>query len=548
MAPGITLNPGRRSAPDRDRRGIADNLLCMSVNPGWGGQSFIPASLERLTALRALCRPGAGVEIDGGVGPATIADCARAGANRFTAGSAIFSAPDPAAAYHDLVERVARRGAARVDLSAGRRGVPRARARARRARRGGRRRRTRWSAACWCATSVVVGEGFHVRPGHRARRGRRARRVPARPPGARPPTSASSPARTHGRTPPCADALVAAGVARVVAAAGDPYREVDGRGFAAPPRCRASTSSCADPTVRIGLARAPPERGLPHARRARPPARHLQGGGDARRPHGDAGRRLALDLVARAAARSCTSWRARRARCWSGAAPRSSDDPELTARDVEPARRAPAAAGRVGPRRAPPSPRRASLQTAALGPVLVLVAPDAPADRRAALEAAGVETLAVASLDDGLRALAGARRDVVLCEGGATLAGALLAGGVLDRVAIFVAPLLLGDAEAPGVLAGLAPAAIADALRAGRLEALPSGPDALPCSTPEPAGAAMSLHPVRRAPGREGPVDARAAEGTTSRRLRVQCRGVHRDRPGGRRGAARRARAPTARG
>ncbi len=46
-------------------------------------------------------------------------------------------------------------------------------------------------------------------------------------------------------------------------------------------------------------------------------------------------------------------------------------------------------------------------------------------------------------------------------------------------MAIFVAPLLLGDAEAPGVLAGLAPAAIADALRAGRLEALPSGPDVL---------------------------------------------------------------------
>ena len=67
----------------------------------------------------------------------------------------------------------------------------------------------------------------------------------------------------------------------------------------------------------------------------------------------------------------------------------------------------------------------------------------------------------------------------VLCEGGATLAGALLAGGLVDRVALFVAPLLLGDAEAPPVLAGLAPAAMAGAVRAGALEAVPSGPDVL---------------------------------------------------------------------
>ena len=130
--------------------------------------------------------------------------------------------------------------------------------------------------------------------------------------------------------------------------------------------------------------------------------------------------------------------------------------------------------------------RRARLQasarllaTTALGPVLVLVGPDVPADRRVALEAAGAETQAVATLDEGLRALAARDVTSVLCEGGATLAGALLAGGLLDRVALFVAPLLLGDGEAPGVLAGLAPGAIADAVRAASLEALPSGPDVL---------------------------------------------------------------------
>ena len=106
MAAGVTLNPGTPVALLEEAARYADNLLCMSVNPGWGGQRFIPASLERLSALRRLCRAGAGVEIDGGVGPETIAQCVRAGANRLTAGSAIYAAPDPAAAYHDLVERV----------------------------------------------------------------------------------------------------------------------------------------------------------------------------------------------------------------------------------------------------------------------------------------------------------------------------------------------------------------------------------------------------------------------------------------------------------
>ena len=106
MAPGVTLNPGTPVSAIEAVAPHVDNLLCMSVNPGWGGQAFIPASLDRLRALRALAGAGTGVEIDGGVGPATAADCFLAGANRLTAGSAVFAAPDPAAAYHDLVERI----------------------------------------------------------------------------------------------------------------------------------------------------------------------------------------------------------------------------------------------------------------------------------------------------------------------------------------------------------------------------------------------------------------------------------------------------------
>lgn len=106
MAPGVTLNPGTPVALVEEAAQEADNLLCMSVNPGWGGQRFIPASLGRVAALRRLARAGAGVEIDGGIGPETIVGAYRAGANRLTAGSAVYGAADPGAAYQALVEQL----------------------------------------------------------------------------------------------------------------------------------------------------------------------------------------------------------------------------------------------------------------------------------------------------------------------------------------------------------------------------------------------------------------------------------------------------------
>ncbi len=112
MAPGVTLNPGTPVALLEEAAREADNLLCMSVNPGWGGQRFIPASLDRLAALRRLASPGAGVEVDGGIGPSTIVDAYRAGANRLTAGSAIYAADEPGEAYRALVEQVQAAGAA----------------------------------------------------------------------------------------------------------------------------------------------------------------------------------------------------------------------------------------------------------------------------------------------------------------------------------------------------------------------------------------------------------------------------------------------------
>ena len=75
-------------------------VLIMSVNPGFGGQSFIPAALDKLAEARALIDASGRdirLEIDGGVKVDNIAEIARAGADTFVAGSAIFNSPDYAA-------------------------------------------------------------------------------------------------------------------------------------------------------------------------------------------------------------------------------------------------------------------------------------------------------------------------------------------------------------------------------------------------------------------------------------------------------------------
>ncbi len=111
MVPGVTLNPATPVAAVAEAARYARNLLCMSVSPGWGGQRFIAASLERLGQLRAIAGPGVGVEIDGGVAADTIVLTYEAGANRLTVGSAIYKQPDPGQAYLDLVELVRAAGA-----------------------------------------------------------------------------------------------------------------------------------------------------------------------------------------------------------------------------------------------------------------------------------------------------------------------------------------------------------------------------------------------------------------------------------------------------
>jgi ribulose-phosphate 3-epimerase len=98
---GIALNPGTPAEFVRELRGDADIVLCMTVNPGWGGQAFIAGSSDKVSRLAALAGE-ATIEVDGGIDAASAGPIAEAGAGLFVAGSAVFGAADPAAAYAEI--------------------------------------------------------------------------------------------------------------------------------------------------------------------------------------------------------------------------------------------------------------------------------------------------------------------------------------------------------------------------------------------------------------------------------------------------------------
>jgi ribulose-phosphate 3-epimerase len=79
-----------------------DLALCMTVNPGWGGQSYIPASSAKIARLRELLGEDVELEVDGGIDVETAPAASEAGASLFVAGSAVFGAPDPGQAYRDI--------------------------------------------------------------------------------------------------------------------------------------------------------------------------------------------------------------------------------------------------------------------------------------------------------------------------------------------------------------------------------------------------------------------------------------------------------------
>lgn len=105
MKAGVTLNPATPVGMLEDIIGDVDMVLLMSVNPGFGGQKFIPgtiAKVRRLRELIALSGSQALIEIDGGVALNTAPALIEAGADILVAGSYVFKAPDPVRAIHDL--------------------------------------------------------------------------------------------------------------------------------------------------------------------------------------------------------------------------------------------------------------------------------------------------------------------------------------------------------------------------------------------------------------------------------------------------------------
>ncbi len=106
--PGAVINPATPVATLSEVLGKLDHVLVMSVNPGFGGQAFIPESLKKVRQLRELRESenyAFRIEIDGGIGPENIADVVRAGAEILVAGTSVFRSADPAAAIRSMMHQ-----------------------------------------------------------------------------------------------------------------------------------------------------------------------------------------------------------------------------------------------------------------------------------------------------------------------------------------------------------------------------------------------------------------------------------------------------------
>ncbi|MFM7615858.1 MAG: bifunctional diaminohydroxyphosphoribosylaminopyrimidine deaminase/5-amino-6-(5-phosphoribosylamino)uracil reductase RibD [Actinomycetes bacterium] len=279
----------------------------------------------------------------------------------------------------------------------------------------------------------------------------------------------------HGRTPPCTEALIAAGVARVVVAVEDPDPQVAGRGIA---RLRDAGIG-----VEVGLGAAASAALLApylHQRRTGRAFALIKTAAslDGRTAAADGTSQWITGPEARADAHGI---RAESQAVIVGSGTALADRPSLTARDCDPpAERQPRrvlldARGRV--------PAVGPLFDPALGSPLVFTTAAAPAERIAEWQAVGAEVESVDPQDGGVHleqvlvALA-ERHGVVqaLVEGGAALHGALLDHGLADRIVAYVAPVLLGrDARPAFDVAG--PATLADAARWRIVDTTPCGAD-----------------------------------------------------------------------
>jgi ribulose-phosphate 3-epimerase len=108
VSPGITINPGTPVTDLRELTHDFNHVLIMSVNPGFGGQSFIPTMLDKLRRTKALLEATgseAMIQVDGGIDSSNIRECYEAGATNFVAGSSIFKHADGIAAGIDALRQ-----------------------------------------------------------------------------------------------------------------------------------------------------------------------------------------------------------------------------------------------------------------------------------------------------------------------------------------------------------------------------------------------------------------------------------------------------------
>jgi ribulose-phosphate 3-epimerase len=103
---GVAINPATPVGALAEIVDAIDMALCMTVNPGWGGQPFIAHSLDKLERVSAIVGAGVAVQVDGGIDSETALVCRQAGANVFVAGSAIFDSEDPGEAYRAIARAV----------------------------------------------------------------------------------------------------------------------------------------------------------------------------------------------------------------------------------------------------------------------------------------------------------------------------------------------------------------------------------------------------------------------------------------------------------
>jgi ribulose-phosphate 3-epimerase len=103
---GLAITPATPAEVVVDVVTEIDNLLCMTVNPGWGGQEFIEHSVAKLERLRALLPEGLALEVDGGIDADTAPRCRSAGATLFVAGSAVFGSAEPGKRYQEIADAI----------------------------------------------------------------------------------------------------------------------------------------------------------------------------------------------------------------------------------------------------------------------------------------------------------------------------------------------------------------------------------------------------------------------------------------------------------